>query len=169
MAVRFEDYSIQVKAALNDATIAWLHEQANEIASQAARNCSNDLEGDSGKQLKGSYGTSVDEGAGQAQVGSPMEQAYWEEWGTGEYAAHGDGRPGWWVYIKGQRSMGGGNTYATKEEAEKMAAFIRAAHGKEAVATNGRKPNYTLEKAFKSVSPKAKERFAQILGEEVGK
>jgi hypothetical protein len=164
MAVHFEDFSFDVKAKINESTIAWLYETANEIESQAKRICQFDDES-GGKQLKGSYDSQVDEGKGEAKIGSPLESAFWEEWGTGEYAAHGDGRKGWWIYIPGQASMGGGQTYATKEEAEKMAAYIRAAYDKEAIVTNGRKPNYTLEKAFKKTEPKAKARLESILKE----
>lgn len=164
MAVHFEDFSFDVKAKINESTIAWLYETANEIESQAKRICQLDDES-GGKQLKGSYDSQVDEGKGEAKIGSPLESAFWEEWGTGEYAAHGDGRKGWWIYIPGQASMGGGQTYATKEEAEKMAAYIRAAYDKEAIVTNGRKPNYTLEKAFKKTEPKAKARLESILKE----
>ena len=164
MAVHFEDFSFDVKAKINESTIAWLYETANEIESQAKRICQLDDES-GGKQLKGSYDSQVDEGKGEAKIGSPLESAFWEEWGTGEYAAHGDGRKGWWIYIPGQASMGGGQTYATKEEAEKMAAFIRAAYDKEAIVTNGRQPNYTLEKAFKKTEPKAKARLESILKE----
>lgn len=164
MPVHLEDFSFEVKAKINESTIAWLYETANEIESQAKRICQLDDES-GGKQLKGSYDSQVDEGKGEAKIGSPLESAFWEEWGTGEYAAHGDGRKGWWIYIPGQASMGGGQTYATKEEAEKMAAYIRAAYDKEAIVTNGRKPNYTLEKAFKKTEPKAKARLESILKE----
>ena len=164
MAVRLEDFSFDVKAKINESTIAWLYETAHEIESQAKRICQFDDES-GGKQLKGSYASQVDEGKGEAKIGSPLESAFWEEWGTGEYAAHGDGRKGWWIYIPGQASMGGGQTYATKEEAEKMAAFIRAAYDKEAIVTNGRQPNYTLEKAFKKTESKAKARLESILKE----
>lgn len=153
MAVEFQDFSFEVKTALNDTTIAWLYETANEITSQAQRNCSTGEEYSS--QLKNSYTNLVDEGAGQAQIGSPLEAAYWEEWGTGEYAAHGDGRKGWWIYIEGQASMGGGRTYRSQAEAERMAAYIRRKYNKEAVVTNGREANYTLEKAFTKTKPKA--------------
>lgn len=162
MPVQFQDFSFSVKAALNDTTVAWLYETANEVASQARSNCQLDDES-GGKQLSGSYATKVDGGKGEAKVGSPLESAYWEEWGTGEYAAHGDGRKGWWIYIPGQASMGGGQTYQSREEAEKMAAYIRAVHKKSAVVTNGRPPNYTLEKAFKKVAPKAKANLAEKL------
>lgn len=164
MPVHLEDFSFEVKAKINESTIAWLYETANEIESQAKRICQLDDES-GGKQLKGSYDSQVDEGKGEAKIGSPLESAFWEEWGTGEYAAHGDGRKGWWIYIPGQASMGGGQTYATKEEAEDMAAYIRAAYDKEAIVTNGRQPNYTLEKAFKKTEPKAKARLESILKE----
>lgn len=166
MAVEFKDYRLQVKAAINDTTIAWLHEWANEIASQAARNCSTGQEYST--QLRNSYSNVVNEGKGQAQIGSPLEQAYWEEWGTGEYAAHGDGRKGWWVYIKGQASKGGGKTYRSQKDAERGARFLRS-KGLEAYATNGRRPNYTLEKAFTVTSPKARADLAKKLKERVGK
>lgn len=153
MAVVFQDFSFEVKAVLDDTTIAWLYETAEEITSKAKSNCSTDQEYSS--QLSGSYANVVDEGAGQAQIGSPLEAAYWEEWGTGEYAAHGDGRKGWWIYIEGQASMGGGRTYRSQADAEKMAAYIRRKYKKNAVVTNGREPNYTLEKAFTVTKPKA--------------
>lgn len=151
--VKFEDFSVKVKAALNETTIAWLHETANEVTSQAQRNCV--MEDDAGKQLKGSYKNVVDDGKGEAQVGSPLESAYWEEWGTGEYAAHKDGRKGWWVFVKGAPRGKGGKSYNTREEAEEAAKFLRKTKKLDAYATNGRRPNYTLENAFKAVGDKA--------------
>jgi len=105
----------------------------------------------------------VDEAKGEAQVGSPMEAAYWEEWGTGEHAAHGDGRKGWWIYIPDQPSMGGGNTYYDEMEAMMMAAYIQSKYNKKAYVTNGRKPNYTLENAFGKVKNPAIARLEELL------
>lgn len=164
--VDFKDFSIDVKAAMNSTTIAWLHETANEVTAQAQRNCV--MEDDAGKQLKGSYKNVVDDGKGEAQVGSPLESAYWEEWGTGEYAAHKDGRKGWWVYIKGQASKGGGKSYRTKEEAEEAAAFLRSAKKLDAMVTNGRRPNYTLEKSFESTKNPAIAQLERMLKERMG-
>lgn len=161
--VEFHDYSMNVIAALDDTTIAWLHTWAPEVAAQAARACQ--MDGKMGTQLRGSYDSNIDDSAGVAQVGSPMEAAYWEEFGTGEYAAKGDGRKGWWIYIPGDYSGSGGATYATKEEAEKMAAYIREKYGKNAVVTNGRRPSYTLENSFKNVTPKAQADLAKKLKE----
>ena len=164
--VKFQDFSFDVKAAIDEETIAWLYTWGSETASQAARNCT--MDDTEGKKLKGSYRSVVDEGDGKATIGSPMEAAFWEEWGTGTYAAHGDGRKGWWVFIEGQASQGGGKTYNTKEEAEDAARFLRS-QGLDAYVTNGRRPNYTLEKAFKSVKPKAISDLEDILKRRLGK
>lgn len=164
-SVELKDFSINVKAEINDTTIAWLHTWSNEIASQAARNCM--LEDDAGKQLKGSYKAVVNDGKGEAKVGSPLEQAYWEEWGTGEYAAHGDGRKGWWVYVKGQPTGNGGRTYRDRDEAQSIADSMRL-DGLDAYATNGRRPNYTLERAFENTAPKAINDLADKLKDGVG-
>lgn len=158
MSVELKDASFEVKAAINDTTIAWLYAYANEIASQAARNC----QMDDGGQLKGSYRADVDDNDGKAMIGTPLESGYWEEFGTGEYADTNknggkQGRQGWWIYTPGSKGPEDydSNEYATKEEAEQMAAYIEEKYGVKAVVTNGRKPNYTLEKAFKAVRPKA--------------
>lgn len=167
MAVEFRDYSFQVKAKLNDITVKWLHETAENVASDAKRNCTRDQE--YSNQLAGSYRGEVNAGAGEAKVGTPMQEGYWEEYGTGEHAAHGDGRKGWWIYIPGQKRMGGGQTYRSREEAEQMAAYIRAKYNKDAVVTNGRDPNYTLEKAFKKERPKAIKDLEADLARGMGK
>lgn len=159
MAVEFQDFSFEVKAALNDKTIAWLHETAEEIASQAKRNCSTGEEYSS--QLRGSYRAEVNEGAGEARIGSPLEQAYWEEFGTGSYADTSKnggkpGRKGWWVYKDGYTGKGG--KILTESKAKAIAAGDPTVH-----ATNGRRPSYTLENAFTFVKPKAIAQLEKIL------
>lgn len=81
MGIKFTDYRVEVKDALGDAAIAFLYEVGGELASQTARN-SRVKTG----QTKGSWDYVVDEGELQATVGSPLENAIWEEFGTGEYA-----------------------------------------------------------------------------------
>ena len=155
MAVVFKDFSMEVKAEINDTTIGWLYAWANEIASTAKRTCA--LDGEEGTQLRGSYRADVNENAGKAKIGTPLEAGYWEEWGTGEYAAHGDGRKGWWVYKDGYQGNGG--KVLTEKEAKGIAASDPTVH-----ATNGRKPNYTLEKAFKTNEAKAIADLKRLLG-----
>lgn len=146
MAVEFKDFSIHVKAGLNDITKGWLHTWANEIASKARDTVQ--MDGEQGIQLRKSYRADVDDGAGVAQIGTPLESGYWEEYGTGEYAVHGDGRKGWWVYKDGYQGKGG--KVLTETEAKSIAAEDPSLH-----ASNGREPGYTLEKAFTVTKPKA--------------
>lgn len=152
--VEFKDFSVNVKAALNNVSKAWLIETANEVTSHAQRNCV--MEDDAGKRLKGSYKNEVDQGKGVATIGTPLEEGYWEEFGTGEYADTSKnggkrGRQGWWVYVKGQPSGEKSSAeYRDEDEAKAVAASMRA-EGLDAYATNGRRPNYTLENAFEAV------------------
>ncbi len=94
MAVKFTDNSAQVKGALSDAVIAYLHEAGGELEAQVKRN---QRVGKTG-QTKNQWTYVVDESKGTAVVGNPLENAIWEEFGTGEYALNGDGRKGGWHY-----------------------------------------------------------------------
>lgn len=166
--VEFRDFSIDVKTALNDTTIAWLHEVANEVTAKAKRNCV--MKDDAGKQLKGSYANVVDDDRGTATIGTPLEAGYWEEFGTGEFAdmtknGGKPGRQGWWVYVKGQAPRAKvSQKYRTKDEAEAVAASMRA-EGLDAHATSGRRPNYTLEKSFEATKNPAIARLKNKLKE----
>ena len=168
--VKFKDFSVEVIAALDEATIAWLYEAANEVTSHAQRNCAMASEDDAGKRLKGSYTNMVDEGKGTATVGTPLEEGYWEEFGTGSHAdtrknGGKQGRQGWWVYVKGQGpSPKVSAEYRDKDEAQAIADSMRA-DGLDAYATNGREPNYTLEKAFEANKNPLIARLNQLLKE----
>lgn len=93
MAVKFTDNRIQVTEAIKDAAIQYLHEASGEMVSETAMITAN-VTG----QLKGSWNYKVDENSLESMIGSHLENAIWEEFGTGEYALHGDGRKGGWVY-----------------------------------------------------------------------
>lgn len=164
MPVEFRDFSFQVKAKINETTLNWLEETANEVASQAKRNTSTEgwTNGER-TSLRDSYSYELNGSKGEAMVGSSLEQAYWEEFGTGSHADTSknggrEGRKDWWVYIPGREKPANepeSTHYQDETEARSAAAYIKRKYNKDAVATNGRKPNYTLEKAFKSVKPKA--------------
>lgn len=166
MSVKLEDYSIEVKEALNDAVKQWLHEASFEVQAHAQRNCKMHLDGEEeGRRLRESYKNVVDEDKGEAIVGSARESVYWEEFGTGSHAANGDGRKGWWVYVKnGETRSKTGQTYSSFEEADAVAQSMQA-QNIDAYATNGREPNYTLENAFKQTKAKAQRRLDQLLKE----
>ena len=161
--VEFHDYRVKVKGALEDACISYLYEAAGELEAQTARNSSNEKYGLNTAQNLWKH--AVDESAKVATVGSPHEAAFWEEFGTGEYALNGDGRKGWWVYIEGGSGYNGPtNKYNSREEAEAAAAFISAKHNVRAVATNGREPNRPLHRAFTSLKSKLKRMAEQVIG-----
>ena len=152
MGVEFQDFSIKVTEAMEEALIAGLHEAAGELEARTKRNSrQGHTYGDI--QATALWKHQVNEGAMEAQVGSQHEAGYWEEFGTGEHALHGDGRQGWWVYVEGQDSGTGGKSYATKEEAEQAALFLQRVKKLEAYATNGIDPNRPLHRAFSSARP----------------
>lgn len=95
--IKFIDHTETVKAQMSQIAHAVLEECAGELESQVKRNTAVDT-----GQLKNSWThrVTVDDTAGQyeAQVGSPSQNAIWEELGTGEYALNGDGRKGGWFY-----------------------------------------------------------------------
>lgn len=131
--VEFQDFSNQVKATLNDAARAFLEEAASEIETQAKRNSRVDT-----GQLKVSWKHTVNESKGEATIGSSEQNAIWEEFGTGEYAAQGNGRKGGWSYQDDK-----GDWYHTK----------------------GKKPNRTLQRAFDSSKGRIINRAKQIFRE----
>ena len=133
MSVEFQDFSVQVKEAVGEKAAQFIEEAAGEIESAARRNSRVDT-----GQLKGSWDHQVNESAQEATIGSPLQNAIWEEFGTGEYAAGGDGRKGGWYYID---SEGNGHF------------------------THGKKPNHTLQKAFDSTKAAIIRRAKQIFGE----
>lgn len=94
MSVKFTNNSAKVKGALNDAVVAYLYEAGGELEAQVKRNS---RVGSTG-QTKNAWTHKVDESKGICTVGNPLENAIWEEFGTGEFALHGDGRKGGWFY-----------------------------------------------------------------------
>ena len=122
MALHFENNSVEVKEALDQACIGWLYEAAGELKSQTKRN----TPVDSGDLAK-SWDYDIDEYAQKAVIGSPLQNAIWNEFGTGQYALNGDGRKTPWKYqdLKGQWHT-----------------------------TTGKRPRRSLEKAFNSLKTK---------------
>lgn len=131
--VEFTNNSMQIKKALREKAIAFLEEAAGEVQT-AVHNASRVDTG----ETRGSYTHVVDESALEATIGSPEENAIWEEFGTGEYALHGDGRKGGWFYKD------------------------KKGHGH---FTRGKTPNRPLEKAFKATKGAIQHRADEIFGE----
>lgn len=158
MAVQLTDNRIQVTAALNQAVVNALHESGFEVAAQANRDIQ--IQWEARDALRGSYSVQVDESALKAYVGTPREEGFWEEFGTGSHAdtvKNGgiEGRTEWWVFVPYETPRVTHHInciHRTEEEAKAVAASLRA-EGKDAYATNGEKPHYTLEKSFIAKKP----------------
>lgn len=133
--VEFTDNSARVIAAMNHAVTAWLYEAANALESQVKQNTAVDT-----GQTKGSWDFNVDESKREAVVGSPLENAIWEEFGTGEYALKGNGRKGGWFYVDTE-----GNGHFT----------------------HGKKPRRALFNAFESKKTDIVRRAEQIMKSEM--
>ena len=166
MAVEFTDNSAVVKAAIDDAIIAFLEEAGGELAGKAQRNTKPPHFGE--YDVKNSWKHVVDESKGEAKVGSALEAAFWAEFGTGEHALHHDGRKGWWVYVEGNNNRSEKQKYYTEEEAKRTAAAMRA-DGLPAHATNGSEPIRPLFNAFNSRKNVLIRRFSEIMNERTNK
>lgn len=129
--VTFKDFSIQVKGVIDGAVMQYLEEAGGEMVAQTTRRTPVDT-----GQLKNSWTYEVDRSAKKCTIGSPLENAIWNEWGTGEYALHGDGRKGGWIYQDKQ-----GNWHKTK----------------------GKHPQRTFENAFNSIKNKLLKRAEEVL------
>ena len=95
--VKFIDNSKKVMQAIDERMIAALYETAGEIQAAAVRESPVDK-----GNLKGSWSYHVEDDKLKATIGSPLENALWNEFGTGEYALEGKGRKtSWYVPVEG--------------------------------------------------------------------
>ena len=95
--IKFYDYSDEVKGLIADLAESTLEEVAGELESQVKRNTVVDT-GQTKNSWMHKVTGSMMAGEFRAQVGSTVENSIWEEFGTGEYALHGNGRKGGWFY-----------------------------------------------------------------------
>lgn len=149
MSATFTNNSIQIKALLDDKAEAFLYEAAELLKTQASRISPVDS-----SDLKGSWDYMVDMSKGEAKVGSPLEYSIYNEFGTGEYAANGDGVKGGWYVPEGKLSA---------KAKRKMRKTV--IHGEVFYFTRGRRPSHTLEKAFTAKKNAIINRAKQIFGE----
>lgn len=95
--VEFIDHTEEVEGLIAELAYRALEECAGELESQVKRNTRVDT-GQTKNSWKHRVTGSMMAGEYKAEIGSPMENAIWEEFGTGEYALNGDGRKGGWLY-----------------------------------------------------------------------
>lgn len=133
MSIAFNDNTMKISKAMAAGIQGFLHEAGGEIQSQARRI----VRVDTGK-TKGSYDYKVQESDSEITiaVGSDYKNAIYEEFGTGQYALHGDGRKTPWVYkdVKGDWHR-----------------------------TSGKSPTRPLYTAFNKTAPKIKKQLANVI------
>lgn len=157
MSVQFTDNRVKVKAALDNASKAYLYEVGVTLQRQAARNTT------IGHETASKWDYKVDESKGECVIGNPSEMAIWDELGTGEFALNKDGRKGYWVYVKGSTGSTSTNQKSyTLKEAKQIVAMMRA-EGLEAFYTNGRKPRRGFFNAFTTLKPAIIRRAEEVL------
>ena len=135
----FIDNSIEVKEALKKYEEMLLTEAATMIESQVKQNTVVDS-----SQTEHNWKRVVDIANHEAVVGNPLENAVWEEFGTGDYAIK-DGRKGvpWYVPVEG---------YTGKKKPTYKGKVV-VVYGKNGMAyykTNGKRPRRALHKAFET-------------------
>lgn len=160
--VVFEDYSVSVKNLIREKALVFLREAGEEITSMTVRNQIRKT-----GQTAGSWSDSpvMDEGNLAVHMGSNYENAIWEEFGTGEFAEKGDGRKGWWVYVKGSGGSGsGGKSYPTEAQAKRAMAILRKKR-LEAYYTRGKQARHPFLNAYNSSKSKIIKRAEEIFGE----
>lgn len=151
--IQFNDNRIEIKNIINEKCKIWLEGVSEEVESQVVRNTRRDT-----KNTANAWRHEVNETENEAVVGNTLENAIWEEFGTGEYAVNKDGRnTPWYVPVEG---------YLGKKPPtfNGKVVIIHGKNGKDFYKTNGKKPSRAFTKAFETVKPKAEKRAEEIFG-----
>lgn len=153
--IKFNDYSVEVIAALKELAYRAVEESCGELESQVKRN--SPVGENNGSGLKNSWQHRVSQKGSETTgtVGSPLERSIWIEFGTGSYALKGNGRQGYWVYVDdGQTGKSSRSTKSyTLKEAKRAVAIMRK-KGLNAYYSNGIKPQRPFWKAYSSLKNK---------------
>lgn len=153
MSVEFKDYSVEIKSEINQKSLSFLEAIASEIESQVVKNSRVDT-----GYTKRNWKHYVEQTELKAYIGNELENAFWEEFGTGEYAVNKDGRPTPWYVpvekVKGKKKP----TFNGKVE------IIYGKNGRAFYKTNGKKPSRSFTKAFETVKPKVERQAEKIFG-----
>ncbi|MCI8654973.1 MAG: hypothetical protein HFJ48_03750 [Clostridia bacterium] len=151
-SVEFKDNRIEIKQELSEKSLIWLEEVATEIEAQTVKNARRDT-----SNTARNWQHYVDTQKGEAYIGNPLENALWEELGTGEYAVNGDGRKTPWYVAVDTYTGKKKPTYNGKVE-------IVYIEGKAFYKTNGKKPVKALTKAFATTKSKAIKKAEEVFG-----
>lgn len=157
MSFKFDNNTNEIIKQLQGKAIQFLHEAGGEIHTQVVRNI--DRHTDQG-QLKSSWKYNVDESNLKVTIGSPLENALWEEFGTGSYAEDGRRTP-WYIPVDNYKGR-------KKPSYQGKVVIVYGKDGKAFYKTDGKEPRRHLQKAWESKIPVCKKRLKQLISE-VGK
>lgn len=157
MCVEFKDNSGEVKAALNRAVKQLLYMASEMVESQVKQNAAVDS-----SDTKGSWDYTVDVAKGEAKIGSPLQNAVWEEFGTGDYALEKGRSTPWYVPVDGY-------TGKKKPSYNGKVVIVYGKNGRRFYKTNGKKPRRTLHNAFHVKKAAIIKRAEQIIKSEMEK
>ena len=167
MAGNFIDHSADFKTKMRQGAVMGLeacgHQAVshakNEITAQVPRNGGASWYTLTGDLKKGISNKVVDPEL-TVYIGTNLEYAKYNEYGTGIYAEGGGGKQGFWVFVPGSSSGGVGGAKAyTEAEAKRIVAILQS-KGIDAHMTNGMKPIHFLKNA---VEKNAKEYHAILI------
>ena len=157
--IEFEDNTDEIIGVMREKALAWLEEAGGEIEAQTKTNSRRQR---GGGGTAGSFEHKVDEGTMTCSIGSPEENAIWEEFGTGEYALNGDGRAGAW-YVPVDSYTG-----EKRPTYNGQVVIVYGKNGKKFYKTNGKRGTRALFNAFNSMKVRivngAKARFEDLGG-----
>lgn len=150
--IKLTDHLPEISDAIKQIALNWLEETSGELEAQTKRATTSDT-----GQTKNSWTHKVDANAMEAVTGSDLENAIWEEYGTGEYAAEGDGRKGAW-YVPVESVTG---TKKPTFNGEVIVVYGRG--GRAYYKTNGKHPKKPLHNSWDRVIPKAKKALPAMI------
>ena len=157
----FEDFTGEVSEEIKNIILNWLEEASSEIESQTITRTGT---GAYHRNIAENWTHIVDRSKCEAIIGNPLENALWVEYGTGEYALNGDGRKGYWVFVKGSDGKSSRSTKQyTLQEAKQTVAFMRS-KGLDAMYTKGTPPKRPLHLEFKTNEEPIKDLLRNRLG-----
>lgn len=161
VSIEFTDNSNKTKAEIEEAIKRALTKIGITAENHAVDNIRSTV-----KQSKGTLANSIDSKVvdDTVYVGSNLEYAIYNEFGTGVYGENKTS--GYWVYVSGSESKNDkakGKRYSL-QEAKKIVHYLRE-KGLEAYYTQGMKPKHFLKKAVQDHVSE----YQQIMNDELGK
>ena len=156
MIVEFENNILKVKEALDGFAEQFLEEAGEVMEAQAKRNTKKKT-----SHTAQAWTHVVDMSEKSVTIGNPLENAIWEEFGTGEYALNGNGRKGGWIYC-----VDNGNKI-TRNKDGSMRKNSKYKKEKEFYFTLGKHPRRMLFKAYHTKKSALIRRANQLMKEKL--